>query len=473
MHLHNHDPAPAMHSSHDSHHPHAQPDVLAAIREDLVNSREWVSRAIVLVYAALAGGSVVGFTWICDRALHLFSDWRGAHPWIPFLLTPTLCALIAWVTSRFVPGATGSGIPQVMTALHSSVSEKERHGLVSLKLAITKIGLCAGGLLGGLPIGREGPSVQIAAGVMLHARRWLPANSVVQPHALLVAGGAAGIAAAFNAPLAGVMFAIEELTRKIEQRTSGLVVAAIVLAGLIAVSAFGNSTYFGVIRVPRLDRGFIGPALCVVVASGLLGGFFSRLLHASLVGQPDRFSRWRAEHPVKFAAACGLAIALVGFVSGGAAFGSGYAKTRALVEGQVDMPLLYVTLRIVATWLAIWSGVPGGLFAPTLAIGAGLGNDVAIFTGFEAHSPALIALGMAGFLAAVTQAPITAFIIVMEMVDGHAMVLSLMAAALGASLLARWLSHPLYSALSAAQLANLAKKRVAAEEKSVATQPAG
>ena len=137
------------------------------------------------------------------------------------------------------------------------------------------------------------------------------------------------------------------------------------------------------------------------------------------------------------------------------------------------MPLLYVTLRIVATWLAIWSGVPGGLFAPTLAIGAGLGNDVAIFTGFEAHSPALIALGMAGFLAAVTQAPITAFIIVMEMVDGHAMVLSLMAAALGASLLARWLSHPLYSALSAAQLANLAKKRVAAEEKSVATQPAG
>ena len=87
MHLHNHDPAPAMHSSHDSHHPHAQPDVLAAIREDLVNSREWVSPAIVLVYAALAGGSVVGFTWICDRALHLFSDWRGAHPWIPFLLT--------------------------------------------------------------------------------------------------------------------------------------------------------------------------------------------------------------------------------------------------------------------------------------------------------------------------------------------------------------------------------------------------
>jgi H+/Cl- antiporter ClcA len=122
------------------------------------------------------------------------------------------------------------------------------------------------------------------------------------------------------------------------------------------------------------------------------------------------------------------------------------------VEGQVDMPLLYVTLRIVATWLAIWSGVPGGLFAPTLAIGAGLGNDVAIFTGFEAHSPALIALGMAGFLAAVTQAPITAFIIVMEMVDGHSMVLSLMAAAMVASLIARWVARPIYPALAAAQL---------------------
>ena len=116
------------------------------------------------------------------------------------------------------------------------------------------------------------------------------------------------------------------------------------------------------------------------------------------------------------------------------------------------MPVLYVTLRIIATWLAVWSGVPGGIFAPSLAIGAGIGNDVALLAGWDASSAALIALGMAGFLAAVTQAPITAFIIVMEMVDGHAMVLSLMTAALGASLISRWISMPLYGALAHAQL---------------------
>jgi H+/Cl- antiporter ClcA len=442
-----------MHSHHDS--PAAQPDVIAAIRGDLANSREWLARALVLAYAVLAGTSVVAFTWICDRTLRIFVTLNQAHAWLPFVLTPALCAGVVWLTVRFFPGTAGSGIPQVMVALHPALGPQERNRFVSLRLAVAKMGLVATGLLGGLAIGREGPSVQIAAGVMLHARRWLPRNSTVTVHGLLVAGGAAGIAAAFNAPLAGVMFAIEELARNFDHRNSGLVVAAIVLAGLMAVSTFGNSTYFGVIRVPSLDLGFVWPALLVVLASGLLGGFFSRLLHASLVGQPDRFSRWRATHPVRFAAICGLAIAFIGWVSDGATFGSGYGHTRELLEGHAAVPVLYVTLRLVATWLALWSGVPGGLFAPALAIGAGLGNDVAQLANWSSISPALIALGMAGFLAAVTQAPITAFIIVMEMVDGHAMVLSLMAAALGATMISRWIARPLYAALAEAQLAKI------------------
>jgi H+/Cl- antiporter ClcA len=258
------------------------------------------------------------------------------------------------------------------------------------------------------------------------------------------------------------MFAIEELTRRMEARSSGLVIAAIVLAGLIGISVFGNSAYFGVIHVPALHASFIGPALLVVLGSGLLGGLFSRLLYASLAGQGDRISRWRAAHPVRFAAACGLGIAVIGAASHGSTFGSGYLSTRNLLEGHADVPLLYVTLRLVATWLALWSGVPGGLFAPSLAIGAGIGADVGLFMGWDAQTPALIALGMAGFLAAVTQAPMTAFIIVMEMVDGHAMVLSLMAGSLGASMIARWLAHPLYGALAAAQLAKLQRKQVTA-----------
>ncbi|HEY4082956.1 MAG TPA: chloride channel protein [Burkholderiaceae bacterium] len=435
---------------------HQQPDFMREMRDDLADWRQWLSRAIVLGYAVLAGLSVVLFTRLSEYAMGGFNQISAWHPYAPLLWTPALTALVAWLTARYVPGAAGSGIPQVMAALSTQVPPRQRSIFVSVKLALSKIALTSMGLLGGLPIGREGPSVQIAAGIMQQARRWLPSRTAVNHQGLLVAGGAAGIAAAFNAPLAGVIFAIEELTRKIEHRSSGLIITAIVIAGLVAVSAFGNASYFGVIRVPTLGWNFLLPGLLVIVSAGLLGGLFSRLLHTSIVGGSDRFSALRARYPVRFAAACGLAIALIGWVSHGATFGSGYDYTRHLVEGQADnLPLLYVTLRLVATWIAVWSGVPGGIFAPSLAIGAGVGADMAVFMHMDAGSAPLIAMGMTAFLAAVTQAPLTAFIIVMEMVDGHAMVLSLMAAALGASLLSRWISVPLYPALAQAQLRRL------------------
>jgi H+/Cl- antiporter ClcA len=448
-----------------------QPDFIAAVRHDLSDWRQWVGRGVVLAYAAAAGLAVVAFTWLSEHALNGFSALRAWQPLLPLLWTPAWTAGLAWVTLRFVPGASGSGIPQVMAALSPSVAVEHRSMFVSLRLSVAKTLLTACGLLGGLAIGREGPSVQIAAGVMQHAERWLPPRSAINHHGLLVAGGAAGIAAAFNAPLAGVMFAIEELTRKIEQRNSGLIIAAIVLSGLMAVSLFGNATYFGVIRVPRLGPDFILPGLMVIVGCGLLGGLFSRLLHASIVGGSDRFSRWRRSHPIRFAAGCGLVIAIIGLASGGTTFGSGYEYTRRLVEGHTDMPLLYVTLRIVATWLAVWSGVPGGIFAPSLAIGAGVGNDIALLMQMDHGSAPLIALGMTAFLAAVTHAPLTAFIIVMEMVDGHGMVLSLMAAALGASLVSRWISAPLYSTLAQAQLRRLPQTRDPGDAALAAREP--
>ncbi len=431
------------------------PDVVAAMRDDLADWRQWLARLIVLAYAAAAGLSVVAFSKLCDLAQLGFATVLALHPWTPLVWTTACTAAVVWLTQRFVPGAAGSGIPQVMAALDPAVPPATRSTLVSLRLSVAKAVLTAGSLLGGLASGREGPSVQIAAGVMQHARRWLPAHPGISEHGLLVAGGSAGIAAAFNAPLAGVMFAIEELASRLEQRSSGLIIAAIVLSGLMGVSFFGNATYFGVIEVPPLRYAMAWPALLLVLTAGGLGGMFARLLDASLTGSGDRLSRWRAAHPVAFAGACGLATGVIGIVSHGATFGSGYSYTRELLRGHVDVPLLYVTLRVVATWLAVWSGVPGGIFAPCLAIGAGVGHDIAVMCGAQADASALIALGMAAFLAAVTQAPMTSFIIVMEMVGGHAMVLSLMAAALGASLVSRWIARPLYAALAHAIVARV------------------
>lgn len=429
---------------------HRHPDVVTSFQTELYDWRLWATRAVVLAFACLAGLTVVALTFVSDLALKFFHALHADAWWAPLVLTPLCTAAIVWCTRRLAPGAAGSGIPQVMAALSSGKSTTSL--FVSVRLSIAKIIFTTWGLFAGLSLGREGPAVQIAAGVMHSARRWLPKAGVVSEHGLLMAGGAAGIAAAFNTPLGGVLFAIEELTRKPEQRSTGLIMAAIILGGMMAVSVFGNSTYFGVIPSEAIGFSLLGPGLLVALACGLAGGLFSRLLVASLSGvSTDWFSRQRQRHPVYFAASCGLAIATIGLATQGGTFGSGYVYTRALLEGTGESSPVYVLLKFVATWLTTWSGVPGGIFAPALAIGGALGSDIATWTG-HANGATLIALGMAGFLAAVTQAPMTAFVIVMEMVDGHGLVLSLMACALLSSGLSRLVSAPLYSALAALQL---------------------
>lgn len=434
--------------------PHAtDPDFWRDLRDELLAGRQWVDRAVVLCYAAITGLVVVAFTLLAEEASHAFAALTVAGPfsrWWPLLWTPALTVAVLWWTRRFAPGAQGSGIPQVVRALDDDLPAVQRSWLVSLRLSMHKIGLVSAGLLAGLSIGREGPTVQVGAGVMGHARRWLSPGSGLDAHDLMVAGAAAGIAAAFNTPLGGIVFALEQLSRRRSLSHSALVVASIVLAGLVAVSVFGNQTYFGRLRVQELSWAILAPGVLVSIVAGLAGGLFSRLIVVSARGSSDLFSRYRQRHPFRFAAACGLAVAVIGIVTSGATAGAGYAPTRAMLEGQADIPFLFTLLKFCATWLSAWTGVPAGVFAPSLTIGAGIGHDVALLAGVgpEAAIP-LIALGMVGFLAATTQGPITAFIIVMEMVSGHTMVLSLMACALVSSGVARLLTRPMYGELAA------------------------
>lgn len=424
----------------------------AALRREVSDWRLWWARGVVVLAAIVAGLTIVGFTWLAEHALDLFFIGRAGAWWAPLVWTPACTAAIVWCTRRVAPGAAGSGIPQVMAVLDPGMVPERVGRLVSLRISAAKIVLTAWGMLAGLSLGREGPSVQIAAGILLQAKRFMPARAAVSAHSLLVAGGAAGIAAAFNTPLAGVMFAIEELARTPEQRSSGLIIAAIVMAGVIAVSVHGNGTYFGIIHAAAIDTSLLLPGLTVAAATGAAGGVFSRLLLASLNGRGrDAFSRLRLARPVLFAGVCGMLVAIIGVVSGGATFGSGFGATRTMVDGATSLPPIYALLKFLATWLTTWSGAPAGIFAPSLGIGAAIGNDIAQSMAHE-QVPALIALGMVGFLAAVTQAPLTSFIIVMEMVDGHAMVLSLMACALGATVIARVISPPLYPGLAQLQL---------------------
>jgi len=438
----------AWHSLHQ-----VEPEFWRNLSQELSAGRQWLDRAIVIAFAVVTGGLVVGFTLLAESASHAFGRLAGAPgawPALSLLWTPALTVAVLWWVHRFSPATAGSGIPQVVRALDDRLHVFQRDWLVSLRLSLHKIGQVSAGLLAGLSIGREGPTVQVGAGIMVQARRWLSPSSGIDAHDLMVAGAAAGIAAAFNTPLGGIVFALEQLSRRRHLSHSTLVIAAIVTAGLVSVSVFGNETYFGRLRVQEMSWSLFGPGLMVALIAGLAGGLFARLIVVSVRGLPDRFSLWRRSHPLRFAAACAFAVAVIGLVTGGATAGAGYAPTRALLEGQGDVPLLYTVLKFCATWLSAWTGVPGGVFAPSLSIGAGIGHDVATLVGLsrEAAIP-LIALGMVGFLAATTGGPITAFIIVMEMVSGHAMVLSLMACALLASGVARLISRSMYDELAA------------------------
>jgi H+/Cl- antiporter ClcA len=361
---------------------------------------------------------------------------------LPFLL---------WLTHRFFPGTEGSGIPQV-------IAETNRPGdlawrpLLSLRIAIGKVFLGVSAVGAGFSFGREGPTVQIGACLMAAIGRFLPPALQVRPRHLMVAGGAAGIAAAFNAPLAGIVFAIEELSRSIESRMSGVVITAIVLAGVVAQAWLGNRNYFGQVNVIGETQEIAQTILVCALVSGVAGGCFARMLLIAATGWKGRLAELRARRPYRFAALCGLLVAGLGWSSGGLTWCSGYDETRALLEGGETLPWYFGPAKFAATIASYLSGLPGGIFAPSLAIGAGLGQDLVPLLWQNAYPTTIIILCMVGFLAAVTQAPITSFIIVMEMVDGYNLVIAMMAAALLASGVSRAISKPLYATLAQAMI---------------------
>lgn len=436
-------------------------ECIAAIKlTKLADFNAWHGRFVVWLAAITAGFVVVMFAKATEYAISFFYIWQKAFWWLPLLITPLGGLLIVWVTNRWFMGAGGSGIPQTIAALHEHGTRGTQSTLISFKLAIGKIVLGVSALAVGFSAGREGPSVQVAASIMHTFRRYLPAGFAVDAKHLILAGGAAGISAAFNTPLAGIVFAIEELGRRFEQKTNGVIITAIVLSGLVSISLQGNYTYFGKLAVGIIDKNIILPVVVCGLVCGFFGGVFSRtLIESTDKLKNTRIGIFRIAHPLWWAAFCGLMVALLGVISNGAAHGSGYMFTREMLNGNITETWQYAPIKYLATIFTYLSGVPGGIFAPSLSIGAGIGNDILPLFGNYQTATAISVLCMAGFLSAVTQAPLTSFIIVMEMIDGHEMVISLMAIALIASIVSRLFSPPLYATLADKQLSTITHQK--------------
>jgi H+/Cl- antiporter ClcA len=418
------------------------------VRRVKVFSGRWQRRATFFLGGIAVGAAAVALALLSDYAqlafAALIAKWRIAS----LIVTPLGFALSAYLTRRFFPNSQGSGIPQAIAA-RQLTDRSKRSALVSLRIGVGKVLLTLLGLICGASVGREGPTVQVGASVMFGIGQMSPR---LQP-GLILAGAAAGVAAAFNTPLAGIVFGIEELSRSFETRTSGLVLGGVMAAGLTSLALVGNYNYFGSsATMLRNGADWLAIPVCGVLG-GLAGGLFSRMLIAVAQGLPGGIGKAVKDHPIGFAILCGLGVALCGLASGDTIYGTGYSQVKAVLENKASLPESFTFLKFVATVLSSISGIPGGIFSPSLAVGAGLGFDVAQYFPSAPLGP-IILLGMVGYFAGVVQAPITAFVIVTEMSDNHAMVVPLMATALIAYATSRSIcSEGVYHALAKGFLA--------------------
>lgn len=387
----------------------------------------WKSRAAAGGGAVCVGLFAWGFARAADEAQGAFARLVAAWPYAPLVLTPLGFFLLVWSTRRFSPRAKGSGIPQIIAAARAPSTAD---GFVSLRTALFKVVATLLALLVGGSVGREGPTVQVGAAVMVAFHRLLriPVNAAV-----IIAGGAAGVAAAFNTPIAGVAFAVEELAAAYEQRLTLLVMATVVIAGLVPLSLAGDYVYFGTVSESMSALHALPAALVVGAIGGAAGGLFSRLTLHLL--KPTSFIGRR---PLISATALGLVVAVVGVLAWNLTWGTGYDAARTLVEGG-RQPAWYGPAKFVSTLASSLSGAPGGVFSPSLSVGAGLGGALADLFPGDSRS-AIVLLGMIAYFVGVVRAPLTAVVIISEMTANRGMILPLFAAAVVADVAARAVS---------------------------------
>ncbi|WP_240530199.1 chloride channel protein [Novosphingobium sp. PC22D] len=379
--------------------------------------------------AATASGAVslglvaILFAMLGDEAQKHFTAMLRVQPYLPLVITPLGFAVVAWLTNRVAPSARGSGIPQVIAA--GKAPDIAYGRLLSLPTALLKLGFTVLILLVGGSVGREGPTVQVSAAIMI---LWHRVFRVPMTSGVLIAGGAAGVAAAFNTPLAGVAFAIEELAAAFEQRVALLVMGAVVVSGLVSLGIAGDYVYFGVMHETLSVGSVVLIAPVAGIIGGAVGGAFSRIMLAASRGGFAWYDQFRTR-PVLLAFVCGLVVAVIGIATGGLTWGTGYETTRDLIEGTGDASGWFGPAKFAATLATALSGVPGGIFAPSLAVGAGLG-ELLSFAFPDDPMAAVVLLGMTGYFVGVVRAPLTAVIILMETTASRGMILPLFATAL-------------------------------------------
>ncbi len=398
---------------------------------------------LALVIGALTGLAVVAFIVLTERmGMRLYPV--GGAPWRR-LLFPVVGSLgIGYLLYRYFPNARGSGVPQTKAALYA------REGRITLRTVLGKFFCTSATLASGIPLGREGPSVQVGAGIGSVLGRLLGLSSE-QVKKLIPVGAAAAIAAAFNTPLAAVLFSLEEIVGDLNAPVMGAVVLASATAWMVLRVLLGNHPLF---KVPQYE--LVHPAeFAVYAVLGVAGGVVSAAFTKLLLGMRARFLRFPQKTVWFQPVAGGLLVGLMGwFVP--QVLGVGYGFVGEALNGRMAFQLmaLLVVLKLLTVTTSYASGNAGGIFGPALFIGAMLGGTVGtvahhLFPAYTATPGAYALVGMGAAFAGIVRAPMTSVLMIFEMTQDYAVIVPLMIANLVSLFIASRLQHePIYEALA-------------------------
>jgi H+/Cl- antiporter ClcA len=343
--------------------------------------------------------------------------------WMTFF-TPLAFFCAAGTAKLFAPHAGGSGIPQALYAASiakDNPTEVNSSGMVSIKTAIFKVISTAISFLGGAAVGGEGPTVQISTAIFAASgntlKKYFPAMNL---QSYLVAGAGAGIAAAFNTPLGGIAFALEEVALSDFGDLKHLVMLSVIIAGLATQALLGGDTlYLGNPMLGSSVPKYLLWSALIGVIGGVFGAAFGKLVTSERIYKL-KIDWW------KKALVCGIIVAVINYIFEGTTGGNGYPGAHGLMSTTTaDRPLIFPVAKLFATAFSTLSGLGGGILAPSLSIGAWMGASTSKL--FFLASPRVCGLlGMVAYLTGAFQIPLTAVVIVMEMTNQHGMILPMM-----------------------------------------------
>lgn len=391
-------------------------------------------QTIAVCLAAVASGLLsVVYAKLFKLGEGAFLTLATEHREAIFIATPLAFGLSWFAIYYLSPEAGGSGIPQVLAANeleYQTQNQRFIDRLLSIRVLVVKVFTSLICVLGGGAIGREGPTLQISASLFhLFGRKTRQFFPDTASHLWIVSGAAAGLAAAFNTPLGGIVYAIEELGAHHFTRVRNVLLIAIIISGIVAQGILGDYLYIGTPKIFINGWHAFPYAVVVGFCGGLLGALWARVLFAFV----QKRSLVKSKVGLgSIAVVCGLIMAgLIAYNPLSA--GSGVPLINDLLFKDQSADLATIALRLVGTFVSYLSGTAGGIFSPSLAIGASLGSWFTQLFGLTG-SHLLILLGMIGFLTGVTRVPFTSFILVLEMTAEHASIFPMMIAALFAIL---------------------------------------